>query len=123
MSILVVGLFVVGLFVVGLFVVGLFVVGLFVVGLLFNALGANVVGLLFDALGAILLAKLLIKSNSQIKDLSSYYVCGAVFIDEGCKKMINEELVKSFKTDRNYGIIGITCLVIGFTLQIIGNCF
>ena len=45
------------------------VVRLFVVGLLFDALGANVVGLLFDALGAILLAKLLIKSDSQIKDL------------------------------------------------------
>ncbi len=79
----------------------------------------NVVGLIFDALGAMLLAKLLIKSDSQIKDLCTYYVM--VFTDDA--EMINEHLVKSFKTDRNYGIIGITCLVIGFTLQIIGNCF
>ncbi len=79
----------------------------------------NVVGLLFDALGAMLLAKLLIKSDSQIKDLCTYYVM--VFTDDA--EMINEHLVKSFKNDRNYGIIGITCLVIGFTLQIIGNCF
>jgi|LGOV01.1.fsa_nt_gb hypothetical protein len=88
---------------------------------LFPKLSFIQIGLIINFVGAGLLAKLLIKSDLQIKQLATYRAYGTVFIPGGVQNDINSDLVKSLKTDRFYGKIGVLCFLVGFLLQFIGS--
>ena len=81
-----------------------------------------VVGIVFDIFGVYLLTKPLLKSELQIKYISTY-VNEWNRSGRGQTELINEDLKKSLEDDNVKGMVGMGFVIFGFVLQLISHIF